>query len=104
MKNILDRIQVNGKEECFITLKNHELHFENNATARLIHPTKNKIGRISKVILKNINKELRNKLLLKQWNNTTVVINWFKKIENKNKCKFMIFNIKHFLNKQKTIR
>ena len=90
-KNILDRIQVNGKEECFITLKDHKPNFENNATARIINPVKNKIGRISKVILENINKELRNK-----WNNTTAVIDWFKKIENKNKYKFMIFDIKDF--------
>ena len=76
--------------------QDHELHFENNAMARLIHPTKNKIGRISKVILKNINKELRNKLQLKQWNNTTAVINWCKKIEEENKHKFMIFDIKDF--------
>ena len=48
------------------------------------------------MILENINKELRNKLQLKQWNNTTAVINWCKKIENKNKCKFMIFDIKDF--------
>ena len=55
-KNILDRIQVNGKEECFITLKDHKPNFENNVAARLINPAKNEIGRISKVILENINK------------------------------------------------
>ena len=84
-KIILDRIQVNGKEECFITLKDHKPQFENNATARLVNPAKNEIGRLSKVILENINKELRNKLQLQQWNNTTALINWFKKIEDKNK-------------------
>ena len=95
-KNILDRIQVNGKEECFITLKDHKPNFENNATARLINQPKNEIGRISKVILENISKELRNKLQLQQWNNTTTVTTWFKKIENKDKYKFMIFDIKDF--------
>ena len=48
------------------------------------------------MILKNINKELRNKLQLQQCNNTTAVINRFKKIENENKYKFMIFDIKKF--------
>ena len=95
-KNIHDRIQVNSKEECFITLKDHKPNFENNAMARLINPAKNEIGRINKVILENINKELRSKLQLQQWNNTTAVINWFKKIENKKKYKFMIFDIKDF--------
>ena len=46
-KNILDRIQVNGKEKCFVILKDHKPNFENNATARLINPAKNEIGRIS---------------------------------------------------------
>ena len=48
------------------------------------------------MILENINKELRTKLQLQQWNNTIAVINWFKKIENKNGYKFMIFDIKDF--------
>ena len=91
-----NRVRVNGKEECFITLKDHKPNFENNATARLIDPAENEIGRISKVILENISKELRNKLQLQQWNNTTTVINWCKKIENKSKYKFMIFDIKDF--------
>ena len=54
MKNVLDRIQVNGKEECFIILIDHKPHCENNATARLINSAKREIGRISKVILENI--------------------------------------------------
>ena len=95
-KDILDRIQANGKEECFITLKDHKPNFENNTTTRLINPAKNEIGRISKVILENINKKLRNKLKLQQWNNTSTVINWFKKIEHKNEYKFMVFDIKDF--------
>ena len=57
--------------------------FENNATAKLINSVKNEIGKTIKVIFKIIHKELRNKLQLQQWNNTTAVINWFKKIENK---------------------
>ena len=56
---------------------------ESNATARLINSAKNQIVKTSKVILKIIHKELPNKLQLQQCNNTTAVINWFKKIENK---------------------
>ena len=48
------------------------------------------------MILENINKELQNKLQLQQCNNTTAVTNRFKKIENKDKYKFMIFDIKEF--------
>ena len=63
---------------------------ENNATARLINSAKNEIGKTSKVILKIIHKELRNKLQLQQWNNTTSVINWFKKTENKTNKKHYV--------------
>ena len=68
------------------------MNFENNATTRLIdlaksELAKSEIGRTSKVILKIINKQLGNKLQLQQWNNTTVVINWFEKIEKRNKKK-----------------
>lgn len=60
---------------------------------------KNEKGRNSKVILESINKELRNKFKLKQWNNTAAVaavMNLFKKIKNKNKYNFIRFNIKDF--------
>ena len=55
--------------------------------------------------LKNINKELRNKLQPQQFNNTTAVIKCLKKGKNKNKHKFMIFDKKRhlFLNKQKKL-
>ena len=43
----------------------------------------NEIGRISKVILEDINKELQNKLQRQQWKNTTAVINWFRKFQTK---------------------
>ena len=48
------------------------------------------------MILGNINKESRNRSELQQLNNATAVINWFNKVENKNKDKFMIFHIKDF--------
>ena len=39
---------------------------------------------------------------LQKWNNTTAVINWFKKIEKKNKYKFKIFEIKNFYSSSST--
>ena len=77
----------------FITLKYHKTNFENNATATLINPAKNEIGRISKVIFKNI----KNYKITYSYNSGIIqqVINWLMKIENKNK-KIMIFNIKDF--------
>lgn len=95
-KNILNKINKNGKDECFITLKDHKDNFENNPTTRLINPAKNELGRVNKVLLQNINKHLRNLLKLQQWNNTSTVINWFSNINEKHKHKFMVFDIKEF--------
>ena len=52
---ILDRMQVNGTNNCFITLKDHKENFLNNPKTRLINPAKNEVGRISKIILDKIN-------------------------------------------------
>ena len=52
---ILDRMEVNGTTNCFLTLKDHKENFENNTKTRLINPAKNEVGRISKIILDKIN-------------------------------------------------
>ena len=46
--NILDKIEINGKGNSFITLKDHKENFTNHPTARPINPSKNEIGRINK--------------------------------------------------------
>lgn len=95
-KKLLEKMEVNARNECFITLKDHKDNFANNPKTRLINPAKNEIGRISKVILANINKELVTKLQLNQWQSSTEVINWFKNIDNKHECKFIVFDIEQF--------
>ena len=35
-----DRMEVNGTNNCFVTLKDHKDNFENNPTTRLINPAK----------------------------------------------------------------
>ena len=87
---------VNGKQNCFITLKDHKPNFQNNPTVRLLNPAKNELGRISKTILDKINVNLRNSLHLNQWKNTQEVIDWFKDIDNKQLYKFIMFDIKDF--------
>ena len=77
---IIDRIQENGTNNCFVTLKDHKENFENNPKTRLINPAKNEIGRISKVILDKININLKEQLGVNQWKNTKSVINWFNPI------------------------
>ena len=56
----------NGKNECFITLKNQKLNFKNNPKVRLINPAENEIGRIRKNTLNKINHQLRDSLRINQ--------------------------------------
>ena len=53
--NVIDRIEINGAGNSLITIKDHKKNFLNRPTTRLLNPTKNEIGRISKHILQNIN-------------------------------------------------
>ena len=95
-KRILDWMDINSKNACFITLKDHKENFLNNPTLPLIHSAKNKLGRISKAILDNINKRLCTSSNINQWQNTASIIEWFKRIEQKHLYKFIIFDIKDF--------
>ena len=94
--DIFDRIEINGTSNCFMTLKDHKENFVNHSTTGLINPAKNEIGTISKSILDKINICLCKKLKLNEWKNTTDVINWFEKIDEKHLPTFTIFDIKDF--------
>ena len=95
-KAVVNRMFVNGSNSCFITLKDHKPNFLNNPKVRLINPAKNELGRISKSILDRINTSLRNLIKVNQWKDTREVIEWFKNITNKQKNKFIVFDIKDF--------
>ena len=79
--NIIDRIEITGTGNSFITLKDHKENFLNRP--RLLNPAKNEIGRTNKHILQNIKKKLYEEIKVNQWKNTENVINWFKNILNK---------------------
>ena len=93
---VLNRLEVNGENNNFITLKDHKENFNNNPTVRLINPAKNELERISKAILDTTNKNIRETMGLNQWRNTDTVIDWFKGIHNKQLCKFVAFDIEEF--------
>jgi len=92
----ISRMSVNAETNSFITLKDHKENFENHPTTRLINPAKNEVGRISKHILENLNKTIRETLMLNQWKSTKDVTDWFKNINDKHLCTFMMFDIKEF--------
>ena len=93
---ILGRMAKIGSNPCFITLKDHKPNFQNNPQTRLINPAKNEVGRISKVILDRMNKELKEKLKVNQWKSNKDVIKWFSAITNKKEHTFTVFDIKDF--------
>ena len=80
----------------FISLKDRKPSFQSTLPCPLINPFKSDIGKISKSILDRVNQSLRNKLQFNQWKNSENVINWFKKIKNKNNCVFIKFGIAKF--------
>ena len=95
-KAVVNGMFVNGSNSCFITLNDHKPNFLNNPRVRLLNPAKNEIGRISKSILDRINTSLRNLIKVNRWKDTREVIEWFKNITNKQKHKFIVFEIKDF--------
>jgi hypothetical protein len=91
-----DKIEKMKKREAFISLKDHKENFENNPKCRLINPAKNELGKLSKIILDEINSNLRQKLNLNQWRNTKQVIEWFGNIKDKERHSFISFDIVDF--------
>ena len=91
-----DRVDIMAKQECFITIKDHKDDFRSNPKYRLLNPTKSNLGKISKTILQRVNTEIREKLKINQWQNSSQVIEWFKNIEEKSQYSFTTFDIKEF--------
>ena len=58
-REVLNRLEINGENNSFITLKDHKENFNNNPTVRLIKPAKNELWHISKAILGTTNKNIR---------------------------------------------
>ena len=78
-----DRVYSTSKREAFLTLKDHKPNFINNPTFRLLNPTKQELGKVSKQKLEKIVKVVKEKSKLLLWKNTSSVITWFKNLPNK---------------------
>ena len=91
-----DRINRLQKNEADITPKDHKENFQINPTFRLVTSAKINICKISKTILDKINKKLTSSIQVNQWKNSSAVIEWFKNMQNKNNCSFIVFDIENF--------
>ena len=83
-------------KEAFITLKDQKENFVNKPTCRLINPSKPEIGRISKQVLKKINRNLISIKKVNQWKNTSSVLQWFDRLANKSELAFICFDVVEF--------
>ena len=91
-----DRMERLQQTESYITVKDHKDDFPANPKFRLINPSKTDVGRVSKLILDKINKELLAKIGVNQWKSTQAVINWFKRVPEKSRCSFIKFDVDNF--------
>ena len=96
-RKVLNRIELNRENNCYIILKACKENFANDPTTRLMNPAKNELASISKVVLDQINVNIGEMLTLYQWNDLEAVIDWFRSIKEKHLHKFIIFLIIYLL-------
>ena len=94
--SIGNRVDVMAKRDAFITIKDHKENFPSDVKCRLINPPKGELGKVSKVILDNINNNIRSATNVNQWKNSKSVIDWFQNIEGKPNNTFLSFDIVEF--------
>ena len=91
-----DRVFQSKKKKAYITLKDHKDNFANNPKARLINPAKTEVGKISKIKLDSMIREIRTKTLLKSWRATNDTLCWFNALPNRQLQTFLEFDIVSF--------
>ena len=91
-----EKVECLAKPYAFITLKDPKENFTSNPKCRLINPAKSELGKVSTVLLNNINRKVRDSSKVDQWHITDEVIEWFENIEYKKSCIFVQFDIEEF--------
>ena len=94
--DLAERMEIYAQKEAFITLKDHKENFSTRPTCRLINPAKREIGEVSRQIIGDINRKLRIITKLQQWRSTQNSIDWFMKVPNKSRKKFLKFDIENY--------
>ena len=101
-KHIAENIKLDDLTEslaqapAFITLKDHKENFRTSHPCHLINPSKSELGKVSKVILENMNTNLVKSLNVNQWRSPNSAINWLNAIVNKSQCLFIRLDIIEF--------
>ena len=93
---IVDRVEKYHTKNCFITIKDHKSDFKTNPECWLINPAKTQIGRVNKIILRDICASLRRALNINQWRSTKDYIKWFEEYDKDDRCSFIKYDIREF--------
>ena len=96
IENLSERVDCLNKNEAFITIKDTKEGFPGKIETRLINPSKTNVGKISKAILDRINRKLREKTGLNQFQSSKQVAQWFDNIGNKSEYSFLKLDICRF--------
>ena len=91
-----NKVQKYTNAECFITLKDHKENFISRPECRLINSAKNELGKVVKIKIEEINREIRYTTKANQWQSTQSAIKWFKNIVDPNSYMFLKFDIVSF--------
>ena len=91
-----ERMECYSEQSAFIELTDHKANFKNNTKCRVINPSKSEVGLVSKHYLSSIISMVAEKSGVNQWKNTSTVIKWFENLQNKQKRRFIKFDIADF--------
>ena len=90
-----ERIEKLVPKEAFGTFKDHKDGFLDEPKIRLLNPTKTSIGKIAKVALERVVKDVRDGSDVNLWRNSAEVVRWFKNLPNK-RMSFIGFDVVEF--------
>ena len=88
-----DRIYQTEMKSAKVTIKDHKPDFMNRTQTRLINPTKPNLGKVAKVKMERIIRQVKGKTKLQQWLNTDATLAWFNALDNKQSLSFVICDI-----------
>ena len=88
-----DRVMATQARPARVTMKDHKENFQEDPKVRLINPTKPDLQIISRHILTRIINNVRSKTKFQQWINSDSVISWFSGLPNKERLKFISFDV-----------
>ena len=91
-----ERMECYSEQSAFIELTDHKANFKNNTKCRVINPSKSEVGLVSNYYLSSIISMVAEKSGVNQWGNILAVIKWFENLQNKQKRRFIKFDIADF--------